>query len=506
MSFLDDITSRLPAVQEPKTHLSFKTRVKWTVIILLIFLLMGQITLYGVEPTEVQRLQFFELILGASIGTLMTLGIGPIVTASIILQLLVGAKIIPWDLKTTEGKKKFQGTQKLLAIFFCFFEAYAYVAFGAIRPANAELGTFSLLVLQLAFGAILVLFMDEVVSKWGIGSGISLFIAAGVTKQIFVRAFNPLTLPGETVPTGLIPQFVVFLTQGDVFQATIALLPIIATIVVFAIIVYIQAVKVEIPLAFGSISGFGRRWPLNLIYTSNIPIILIAALIANLQLVGTLLSQQTEFGRCGPLGCFDTQGNPTSGFVYFLRPSADLAINIFFLTFLAVAFILAMIAFHFSLVKNSMHVLGGSIAAGLLAAILVTNATVGLPIASEVVRSIVYLLILVVGAVVFSVFWVATSGMDAETVAEQIKSLGMQVPGFRRDPRIIRQVLDRYIPILAVLSGLIIGVIAALADFTNALGTGTGILLTVSIIYNFYEQISMRYVEDMHPAVRRFFK
>lgn len=506
MSFLDDITSRLPGVEEPKTHLSFKTRVKWTLGILLIFLLMGQITLYGVEAAEVQRLQFFELILGASIGTLMTLGIGPIVTASIILQLLVGAKIIPWDLKTTEGKKKFQGTQKLLAIFFCFFEAYAYVAFGAIKPANAELGTFSFLVLQLAFGAILVLFMDEVVSKWGIGSGISLFIAAGVTKQIFVRAFNPLTLPGETVPTGLIPQFVVFLGQGEVFQAIIALLPIIATIVVFAIIVYIQAVKVEIPLAFGSISGFGRRWPLNLIYTSNIPIILIAALIANIQLVGTLLSQPTEFGRCGSLGCFDTQGNPTSGFVYFLRPSADLAINIFFLTFLAVAFILAMIAFHFGLMKNSMHVLGGSIAAGLLAAILVTNATVGLPIASEVARSIVYLLILVGGAVVFSVFWVATSGMDAETVAEQIQSLGMQVPGFRRDPRIIRQVLDRYIPVLAVMSGLIIGLIAALADFTNALGTGTGILLTVSIIYNFYEQISMRYVEDMHPAMRKFFK
>lgn len=506
MSLIESISSKLPGVQEPKAHLSFRARLKWTVIILLIFLFLGQVTLYGVEKQEVARLQFFELILGASIGTLMTLGIGPIVTASIILQLLVGAQIIQWDLKTTDGKKKFQGAQKLLAIFFCFFEAYAYVAFGAIKPATPDFSIFLLLVLQLAFGAIIVMFMDEVVSKWGIGSGISLFIAAGVTKQIFVRAFNPLTLPGETVPTGLIPQFLVFLSQGELFQATIAILPIIATIIVFAVVVYIQAVKVEIPLAFGSIRGFGRRWPLNLIYTSNIPVILIAALIANIQLVGSLMAQPGEFGgRCGPLGCFDQQGNPTSGFVQFLRPSADLAINIFFLTLLAVTFILSMLAFHFRS-QNSMRILALSAVAGLVSAIIVTHFTVGLPVGGEFIRSMIYLMIMVVGAVIFSVFWVATSGMDSKNVAEQIESLGMQVPGFRRDPRIVEQVLNRYIPILAILSGLIIGLIAAVADFTNALGTGTGILLTVSIIYNFYEQISVRYVEDMHPAVRKFFK
>ncbi|MBI4018490.1 MAG: preprotein translocase subunit SecY [Candidatus Aenigmarchaeota archaeon] len=505
MSLIESISSKLPGVAEPKTHLSFKTRLMWTVGILLLFLFLGQITLYGVEPTEVARLQFFELILGASIGTLMTLGIGPIVTASIILQLLVGAQIVGWDLKTQEGKAKFQGAQKLLALFFAFFEAYAYVAFGAIKPASPDLVTFSLLILQLAFGAIIVMFMDEVVSKWGIGSGISLFIAAGVTKQIFVRAFNPLTLPGETVPTGLIPQFFVFMAQGELFQAAIAMLPIIATIIVFAVVVYIQAVKVEIPLAFGSISGFGRRWPLNLIYTSNIPVILIAALIANVQLVGTLMAQPTDAGRCGAMGCFDQQGNPTSGFVYFLRPSADLSINIFFLTMLAVAFVLTMAAFYFG-AKRSFHVLAGSAAAGLVAALVVTELSVGLPVGSEVLRSLIYMLIMVGGAVLFSVFWVTTSGMDARSVADQIQNLGMQIPGFRRDPRIVEQVLNRYIPVLAIMSGLIIGLIASVADFTNALGTGTGILLTVSIIYNFYEQISARYVEEMNPAVRKFFK
>lgn len=504
MSFYDRLISSFPSVAEPKTHLSFKARLKWTAIVLLVFLFLGQITLYGISPASIPRLQFFELILGASLGTLMTLSIGPIVTASIILQLLVGSKIIPWDTKTKEGKKKFQGTQKLLAVFFSFFEAYAFVAFGAIQPASPSF--FAFLVLQIAFGAILALFMDEVVSKWGIGSGISLFIAAGVTKQIFVRAFNPITPAGQTVPAGLIPQFVVFIGLGEVFQAAVAILPVIATILVFMIVVYIQAIKVEIPIAFGSVRGFSRRWPLNLMYTSNIPVILIGALVANLQFMATLMARPTEGGlRCGFLGCVDANGFPTSGFVSFLRAPSDLQIQIFFLTLLAVVFLGGFLAFYFRY-QNAMKMLLLSSVLGFVLAILATNFSVGLPTAAASLNSVTYLLIFIAGSVIFSIFWVSTSGMDASTVAGQINEMGMSVPGFRRDPRIVEQVLNRYIPMLTILSGLLVGMLAALADFTNAIGTGTGILLTVSIVHNLYEQISMRYAEEMHPAMRQFFK
>lgn len=504
MSFYDKLISSLPGVAEPKAHLSFKARLKWTAIVLLAFLFLGQIVLYGVSPAAIPQLQFFELILGASFGTLMTLSIGPIVTSSIILQLLVGSKIIPWDTKTQEGKKKFQGTQKLLAFFFSFFEAYAFVAFGAISPANPSL--FMVLVLQIAFGAILALYMDEIVSKWGIGSGVSLFIAAGVTKQIFVRAFNPITPPGQTVPAGLILQFFVFLGMGEVFQALIALLPVIATILVFMIVVYIQAIKVEIPIAFGSIRGFSRRWPLNLIYTSNIPVILIAALIANMQFVGTLMARPVEGGlKCGLLGCIDSNGTPVSGFVSFLRAPTDLQIQIFFLTLLSVVFLAGFLAFYFRY-RNALKALAIASVLGFVLAMAVTNFSVGLPTLTSSLHSLAYMIILVIGSVIFSVFWVSTSGMDSKTVAGQINDMGMSVPGFRRDPRIVEQVLDRYIPILTVLSGLLIGLLAATADFTGAIGTGTGILLTVSIIHNLYEQISMRYAEEMHPAMRKFFK
>lgn len=506
MSLIDSIASKLPGVQEPKTHLSFKARLKWTGIILLLFLMLSQITLFGISPVSKGRFQFFELVLGSSIGSLLTLGIGPIVTASIILQLLVGSKIIPWDLKTPEGKGKFQGAQKLAVIFFSLFESYAYVAFGAITPVSNDLGIFIFLIVQLAFGAILVLFMDEVITKWGIGSGVSLFIAAGVTKTIFIRAFNPLTPPGETIPAGIIPQFIALLGLGEIFQAFTALLPLIATILVFLIVVYIQAIKVEIPLAFGSIRGFSRRWPLNLIYTSNIPVILIAALLANMQLIGNVTAKTvTDAGlRCGLFGCYDQNGVAQSGIALFFNPPVTLPVQIFFITLVLTVFVAAFLAFYLKYQKPN-KVIAGAIIAGLILAFAASGLTVGLPDSEAALRVITYMAILIGGSMIFSVFWVSTSGMDSRSVAEQIESMGMQIPGFRRDPRIVEEVLNRYIPTITIMSGLFIGMLAAIADFTGALGTGTGILLTVMIIYNLYENIATRYMEDMHPAMRKFF-
>jgi preprotein translocase subunit SecY len=283
------------------------------------------------------------------------------------------------------------------------------------------------------------------------------------------------------------------------------MLPVIATIIVFMVVVYVQALKVEIPLAFGSIRGFSRRWPLKLLYTSNIPVILVAALIANVQLVGTMLAKPTGVGRCGLLGCFDENGFASSGFVYFLQAPSSLPVQVFFLLFMALVTSAALVLYYFRL-KNLTRLMLLTSVIGFAVSLLFTNFLVGLPTGTDTLRVITYLLVLVGGATVFSIFWVSTSGMDAKSVAEQIEGMGMQVPGFRRDPRIIEQVLGRYIPTLAIISGIAIGTLAALADFTSAVGTGTGILLTVMIIYNFYEQISARYMEDMHPAMRKFFE
>lgn len=453
---LDKIIAYLPAVQGPKGAVNFKSRLKWTAAILFLYLIMGQITLYGVSPEATQRFAYMELLLGSKIGSLISLGIGPIVMASIILQLLVGAKLLPLDMTKPEGREKFQGLQKIMTIFFCFFEGAAYVLLGAITPLEATPFMAAVLIFQLAFGGFLVLLMDEVISKWGIGSGVSLFIAAGVGKQIFVQAFNPLTAAGSELPIGLIPQFIAAMGIGNTEVAIDALIPVLFTVLVFFVVVYVQGIKVEIPLALGSVSGFGRRWPLKFIYTSNIPVILTAAMLANLQLFGSMAANSGNpiFGE------FDENGRAISGVMYYLSMPHGAVLSLIHGTFTT----------------------------------------------DMMVQAITYTLFMVLGAMIFSILWVQTSGMDAHSVASQIQSIGFQIPGFRRDPRIIEQVLDRYIMPLAVMGGIFVGILAAFADMTGALGTGTGILLTVMIIYNFYEQISMRYVEDMNPALRKFFE
>jgi len=464
MSLWDNILGNLPEVTGPEQkRLSFNEKLKWTGIVLVIFFVLGLIPLFGLGDNALEQFEMLSLILGAKFGSIISLGIGPIVTASIVLQLLNGSGLVKFDLNSQEGKKRFQGVQKLLSFFFILFESAIYVYMGGLSPegyagiVTRGMPIFSLLqmilVFQLFLGGILIMFRDEVISKWGFGSGISLFIAAGVSEQIFVRALSPLPSPANPAAyTGAIPELFRALSGGDPKTAALMFFAVFFTIVVFVIAVFGQAMKVEIPLSFGRVRGHGIRWPLSFIYTSNIPVILIAALMANMQLWARLLQ---NWGH-PLLGTF--AGNtPISGIVAWLNP-----------------------------VNIVGKIIKGSLSFG------------------DISHSLVYLLIMMGGAVVFSIFWVQTSGMDAKSQAKQIMSSGLQIPGFRRDQRVLERLLNRYIWPLTVMGAIAVGFIAATADLTGALSRGTGILLTVMIIYRLYEEIAKQHMMDMHPMMRRF--
>ena len=110
---------------------------------------------------------------------------------------------------------------------------------------------------------------------------------------------------------------------------------------------------------------------------------------------------------------------------------------------------------------------------------------------------------MIIGSIIFSFFWVQTSGMDARSQAKQIMSSGLQIPGFRRDERILQHVLKRYITPLTIMGGSTVGLLAASADLLGALSRGTGILLAVMIIYKLYEAIAKEHMMDMHPSLRK---
>jgi preprotein translocase subunit SecY len=459
---LKTILSNLPEVKGAIHRLCFKEKLKWTLIILISFFVLSTIPLFGLGQNALQQFEYLSIILGAKFGSILSLGIGPIVTASIVLQLLTGSGILKLDLTTKEGKLYFQGLQKVLSIFFIIFESLIYVFMGGLSPATSlsPSSYFTMqwiLVFQLFVGGMLILYMDEVMHKWGFGSGVSLFIAAGVSAQIFIRAFSPLTTTGVwAFGTGqaAVGKFFVFLSSlsaGDSKGAVLALAAILATILVFGMSVFFQAMKVEIPLSFGRIRGYGMRWPLNFLYTSNIPVILTAALMANVQLWARLME------RWGYpfLGTFAGQ-TPSTGLVAWLYSP------------------------------------------NIVEAILTGNFSL-----SILNHSLVYMLFMIIGATIFSIFWVQTAGMDAKSQAKQIMASGLQVPGFRRDERILESLLKRYIFPLTVMGAIAIGLLASSADLAGALSRGTGILLTVMIIYRFYEDIAKQHMMDMYPALRK---
>ena len=437
-SAFDKILFNLPEVEHPKEKkLSFKHKLKWTLIILVLFFILGLVPLFGADASVMQQFEYLSVILGAQFGSIISLGIGPIVTASIVLQLLNGAGIVKFDLTTETGKKRFQGVQKLLSIFFIILEAWIYVAVGGLRATNGVSPI--LIIFQLILGGFLIMMMDEVISKWGFGSGISLFIAANVSQSIFIRALSFIKPAGSTFAVGAIPALFQALASNAPTEAGLRFASLIATVTVFLVVVFVQAMKVEIPLSYGRVRGYGIRWPLKFLYTSNIPVILIAALMANIQL----------FARMS--------GNQGTGFISWLQAPALVSM-----------------------------IIKGNVAA------------------INFAQALVYMLILIGGAVMFSMFWVQTSGLDARTQAKNIMNSGLQMPGFRRDERVLERVLARYIKPLTVMGGISVGILAGLADISGALSSGTGLLLTVMIIYQLYEQIAKQHMMDMNPMMRKF--
>jgi len=517
---LKPITTRMPAVAQPKGHVHFRTKLFWTLGVLLMYFLLTNIYLFGVDQaTVIDLFASYRAILAGAQGTLMHLGIGPIVTGSIIMQLFTGAKIINLDLTDDEDKGMYQGSQKVVVIAMIFVEAipqvYGYLTpsaslvstFGQASPGNGLLLANSVIVAQLVFGSYLVFLMDEVVSKWGIGSGISLFIAAGVSQQIIQGTLNwvPQT-PGSPIgqgnlPSGTIPKTLWVLTHytaaqmaGGGWEQVLLRQPnpivaLVGTAAIFFLVAWTESTRIELPLSHAEARGARGRYPLRLIYASNIPVILMSALLANVSMVSILLWTNPTLvhfpllGHQWWVGSYPataaaaqhmgvSQTTPITGGAYYLSTVNGLE-----------AWLLPILNFQ----TYGGFLVGHSVWQGLLHVAVYFGAMVG-------------------GSILFAKFWIQTTNMGPEAVARQIEASGMQIPGFRREPRVLRRVLERYIPVITVISGAAVGALAAGADLIGTLGnaSGTGVLLMVGIIINLYEAMGREQLMEMNPLLRRF--
>jgi preprotein translocase subunit SecY len=460
MDILHSAAQVLPEVKAPAQPPSTKERIIWTGTALILFFIMYNIGCFGVIRSTA-GIDFLQTITAANIGTLLTAGIGPIVLASIFLQLFVGAGIINMDLKNKDDKQKFLEVQKILAILLAFGEAAIFVLGGRTaitQVAGLPLASIQLLViLQIGMGSVFILYLDEIVTKYGIGSGISLFIAAGVSLTIVSGFF------GLIVGTNGVISSVVGGGAEGLPNAVIAMLPFFFTVVVFLAVVFAESIKVEIPIAFERVRGMVPKLPLKYFYVSNIPVIFASALLLNIQLFAgaALVHANLPF-----IGFVDSNNMLRDGILYFITPISQT---------------------------------GGTIANWNF----ITNGVTPIYGIPEWVHAITYALFLSLTSVLFGLFWVETANMDAKSVAEQLSSSGLQIPGFRRDPRMLETILNKHILPLTVLGSFSVGLLASVADLTGALGTGTGILLSVGIYYRMYEQLEQMRAFEMYPSISK---
>ncbi len=478
MADLRKIFNYIPEIRKPEEKkLGFNTKLKWTFIALISFFILTNIPLFGLSSNALSRFEYLAIILGTDFGSIISLGIGPIVTASIVLQLLNGSGILNIDQTTSEGKRFFMGIQKLLVFFFIVFEAMIFVFFQGLQAAPGFAGV---LIFQLILGGLAIFYMDELTTKWGFGSGVSLFIAGGVSWRLMTSAFQFIDQQGRnclvdftgTACSGRVLVLIQSVMNRFPVELLSAATAILATIVIFLMVVWAQSLKVEIPLSFGRIRGYGVKWPLSFFYASVIPVILTAALIANIQLFGGLVENAAtpclaglECTGSAKIASYFTflgrfiEGQPISGLAFWM---------------------------------GSTNLLDLFIRGGFLTRFLI--------------QGITHILFFMFFSTLFAVFWVKTSGMDARSQAHKISSSGLQVAGFRQDERILESILDRYIMPLTIMGGLAIGLLAAITDLLGALVSGTAILLVIMIMFQLYQNVAQQHQMDMSPALRKFIK
>jgi protein transport protein SEC61 subunit alpha len=245
----------LPEVVPAERKIPFKERAMYTMVTLFVFLVCSQLPLYGIKASEgADPFYWARVIMASNRGTCMELGISPIVTSSMVMQLLVGSKIIDVDNSVKADRDLLEGAQKLLGVLITVGEAVAYVVSGMYGDVR-ELGTVNacLIIAQLVFAGIIVICLDELLQKgYGIGSGISLFIATNICESIIWKAFSPYTISGARgaeFEGAIIALFHLLVTRPNKVHALKEAfyrpnLPninnLLATVIVFLVVIYFQ--------------------------------------------------------------------------------------------------------------------------------------------------------------------------------------------------------------------------------------------------------------------------
>jgi len=290
---------------------------------------------------------------------------------------------------------------------------------------------------------------------WGISGGINLFIVTNICEGIVWKAFSPTNVNGAF--EGVFPSLAAGLFTDPthlhrvVFRDDLPnVLNLAATVVVFLIVVYIQGWKVEVPLELipgGATRGAtlpdeNRTYSIKLFYTSNMPIILLSALISNLYFFSQVLHRRYPTNiLVNLLGRWSEDGGaprPVGGASYYVSPPRSFT-----------------------------------------------------DVVDDPFRALFYIVFMLSACALFAKTWIELTGSGPEDIHHQLKGGNVQVKAAYRDR------LNKYIPVAAAFGGTCVAALSIFADLLGAIGSGTGILMCVTIIYELYEKVAAEAKEEL---------
>ncbi|CAO0799097.1 unnamed protein product [Mucor circinelloides] len=458
---LKPFMAALPEIESPVRKVPFNEKLLYTVVALFGYLVMSQLPLYGIISKESSDpLYFLRDVLASQRGTLMELGVLPILTSGMIMQFMAASNVIHVDYSLKEDRALFCGAQKLFAILIAIGQA-ALLVFTGLYGNPTEIGAVrcGLLVLQIVFASTVTMLLDELLQKgYGLGSGINIFVAAKVCQSIFWKsmAFTTVnTIRGPEREGALVSLFSLLMSRKDKARAlrdafyredVTNVMSFIATLVTFGVVIYVQGFRVELPVKSNRMRGQRGSYPIKFFYTSSMPVMLQSALFANIFLISQTLF--TFFGD-----------NVLIRILGAWEPLAD---------------------------SNQLVAVGG-IAYYLSAPHSLTEALF------SPVRTALYVSISIILCAYLSKVWVDISGSTSRDVAKTLKDQQLAIAGFR-DASMYKE-LQRVIPVASSFGGASLAIIASISDIFGAIGSGAGILMSVMIIFQYFEMFVREQME-----------
>jgi len=449
----------LPQVPKPKKKIPLQVRLLWCGVALLIYMVMGQTPLFGATAPEFDFLAFARVIFASQQGTLIELGIGPIVTSGLLMQLLRGSDILKFDFKKPEERGIFQTATKMVTYVVIVAESIVY-AVAVYGGSTSEPYVLYVIIGQLMAASIIIMFMDELIQKgWGLGSGISLFIMAGVAQQILWSMFSPLPA-GDGGMIGIVPYAIESAIGGDLANIFFrsnqlpSIFGLCLTAGIILILVFTQGMKIEIPIVSTKYRGFQAVYPIKMMYVSNIPVILASALTANavfvFQMIWSNFNPRNNNFFVNFIAQFDptSPSTPVGGLIYYVTPPRGLDVA-----------------------------------------------------ALDPMRGVGYVLFMIGIVVVFGKLWVELGGLSPKSAAQNLLDADVQIPGFRRSNKPVEALLNKYIPSVTIIGSCILGLLAGVSDVLGVFGSGIGVLLMVDIMINYYTQLVREQVEVVMPRL-----